>query len=63
METSRPVRQHWAFDAALAERAAQELLAVETATKPARSPATRKSKKGKHKKATLPLPQHGTVRA
>ena len=38
------------FDAALAERVAQELLADEAATKPAGSPATKKAKKGKHKR-------------
>ena len=38
------------FDAALAERSAQQLLADEVATKPTGSPATKKAKKGKHKR-------------
>ena len=38
--------RYWVFDAALAERAAQELFADEAATKPVGSPATKKAKKG-----------------
>ena len=38
------------FDAAVAERTAQELLADEVATKPTGSPATKKAKKGKHER-------------
>ena len=37
-------------DAAQAERTAQELLADEVAIKPTGSPATKKAKKGKHKR-------------
>ena len=40
------------FDAALAERSAQELLAEEVATKPAASPATKKSKEGQTQKVS-----------
>ena len=47
---SDEVRLKRVFDAALAERAAQELLADKEATKPTGSSATKKAKKGKHKR-------------
>ena len=47
------------FDAALAERAAQELLADEVATKPTGCPATKKANKGRH--SYSPSPPTGPI--